>query len=348
MDSPQRTRGAARRLLDLAALSGVVAASALAVLALGEIATRILDRGGQIYDVEMFRYSRLLKRDAPPEAGLMHHWHIPGASALLQGVPVAINSKGLRDHEYDYEPRPGVTRILALGDSVTFGWGVKLEETYPKVLERLLNDGASQGSYEVLNGGVGNYTTTRIIALYEFELRKYKPSVVLFAFYLNNANDAPDSSFKFLFDTPLEFPVFLWSRLQAVSTRYGMGKSFDDFYRDLYSNGNPQFVRFRANLASFLRELRQDGKIVIVASVPDTRDLERPAYRFQFVTDELAAIAREQGVHFVDLFPALRGIPAAKILNTPEDRHPNAEGHRLMAQALYVYLLSIGIGQRGA
>src|SRR5262249_20912445 len=161
MDSPQRTRGAARRLLDLAALSVVVVSSALAALALGEFATRFLDRGGQIYDVEMFRYSRLLKRDAPPEAGLMHHWHIPGASALLQGVPVTINSKGLRDNEYDYEPRPGVTRILALGDSVTFGWGVRLEHTYPKVLERLLNHGASQGSYEVLNGGVGNYTTTR-------------------------------------------------------------------------------------------------------------------------------------------------------------------------------------------
>jgi lysophospholipase L1-like esterase len=336
-----------RRLVDAVEILGVILASALAVLALGEIATRVLDRGGRIYDVEMFRYSRLLKRDAPPDAAPMHHWHIPGASAVLQRVPVTINSKGLRDYEYDYTPRPGVTRILALGDSVTFGWGVSLEDTYPKVLERLLNDGDERDRYEVLNGGVGNYTTSRIIGLYHHELYKYDPAVVVFAFYLNNANDQPDSRWKFVFDTPLEFPVFLWSRLQSVSTRYGTSQGFDDFYRQLYSPDDPRFVRFRDQLGAFLRELRDAKKTVVVASVPDARDLQQPTYRFQFVTDQVAAIAREAGVHFVDLFPALQGMAPEAVLNSAEDRHPNAEGHRRMAQMLYEYLRSIGIGTNG-
>ncbi len=348
MTPPRPKRGVARRLLEFVELVAVVLVAALAVIALGEIATRVLDRNGQLYDVEMFRYSRLLKRDAPPEAAAMHHWHIPGASAVLQGVPVAINSQGLRDRESEYAPRPGVTRILALGDSVTFGWGVKLEDTYPKVIERLLNGADERDRYEVLNCGVGNYTTTRIIGLYNWELYKYQPSVVLFAFYLNNANDAPDSRLKFLFDTPLEFPVFLWSRLQAVTTRAGLSRGFDEFYRGLYAEESPQFVRFRASLSNFLRELREEGKTVVVASVPDARNLAQPTYRFQFVTDRVAAIARAQGAHFVDLFPALQGIPADQILNTPEDRHPNADGHRRMAEALYKHLLSIGIGQEGA
>jgi lysophospholipase L1-like esterase len=237
---------------------------------------------------------------------------------------------------------------LALGDSVTFGWGVALQDTYPKVLERLLNGGPNRDRYEVLNGGVGNYTTSRIIGFYDYELHKYQPSVVLFAFYLNNANDTPDSKWKFLFDTPLEFPVFLWSRLQAVSARYGMSQSFDDFYRDLYSDDNPRYARFRANLSAFLRGLLEQRKIVVVASVPDMRDLQRPTYRFQFVTDRLAEIARDAGAHFVDLYPAVAGIPAERILNTPEDRHPNAEGHRRMAQALFALLQSIGVAGSGA
>jgi lysophospholipase L1-like esterase len=336
-----------RRLVDAVGILGVILASALAVAALGEIATRFLDRDGRIYDVEMFRYSRLLKRDAPPDAAAMHHWHIPGAAAVLQRVPVAINSRGLRDYEYDYTPPPGVTRILALGDSVTFGWGVPLEDTYPKVLERLLNGGERRGRYEVLNGGVGNYTTSRIIGLYHHELAKYDPAVVVFAFYLNNANDQPDSRWKFLFDTPLEFPVFLWSRLQSVSTRYGASQGFDDYYHDLYSSTDPRFVRFRDNLGGFLRELRDAKKTVVVASVPDARDLRQATYRFQFVTDQVSAIARDAGAHFVDLFPALHGMAPETVLNTPEDRHPNAEGHRRMAQALYQYLRSIGIGTNG-
>lgn len=172
--------------------------------------------------------------------------------------------------------------------------------------------------------------------------------MVLFAFYLNDANDAPDSRLEFLFDTPLEFPVLLWSRLQAVTTRYGVSKGLDDFYRDLYADQSPQFARFHASLANFLARLREEGKIVVVASVPDARDLVQPTYRFQFVTDRVAAIAREQGAHFVDLFPALQGIPADEILNMPEDRHPNAGGHHRMAQALYEYLQSIGVGRNGA
>ncbi len=344
MAEPGKSAGGARRIVDLAELVGIVLASALAVLVLGEIATRVLDRDGRLYDVEMFRYSRALKRDAPAEASAMHHWHIPGASAVLQRVPVAINSKGLRDHEYDYAVPPGVTRILVLGDSVTFGWGVPLDETYPKVLERLLNDGAATGKFQVLNGGVGNYTTSRIIGLYDYELHKYDPSVVIFAFYLNNANDTPDSGLRFLFDTPLEFPVFLWSRLQGVTARAGLSESFDDFYRRLYSPNDPSFLRFRDNLSQFLARLREAGKTVIVVSVPDGRDLQRPTYRFQFVTDQVAAIAAASQVKFVDLFPALQGMAPGDVMNSPEDRHPNAEGHRRMGQALYDALRTIGIG----
>jgi lysophospholipase L1-like esterase len=50
---------------------------------------------------------------------------------------------------------PGTVRILGLGDSVTFGYGVRLEETFLKVLEQRLNAGDRSGArYEVVNAGV--------------------------------------------------------------------------------------------------------------------------------------------------------------------------------------------------
>src|ERR671931_300174 len=56
---------------------------------------------------------------------------IPGArSASYIGVPVSINSVGLRDdHEVTIPKPPGLVRVLGVGDSVTFGYGVRLEET---------------------------------------------------------------------------------------------------------------------------------------------------------------------------------------------------------------------------
>jgi lysophospholipase L1-like esterase len=324
--------------------SGAAAvAGALAVaLAVGELGTRLLDRDGHVYDVEMFRYARELKRDAPADAPAMHHWHVPGAHAVLQGVPVRINSRGLRDREFAYAVPPGVTRILVLGDSITFGWGVPIEDSYPKVLERLLN-ADEPGRYQVLNGGVGNYTTSRIIALYRYELHKYGAQVVVFSFYLNNANETPDSRLQFLFDTPLEFPVFLWSRLQRVASRYGVGPDFDEYYRQLYREGTPSYERFKGELLGFLEELEAQGRKVVVVSIPDVRHLTEPRYRYAGITERVRAVAAQAGAPFLDLYPSVRGLPAAKIVNSPEDRHPNAEGHRRFARALAGFLKGLGV-----
>jgi lysophospholipase L1-like esterase len=322
---------------------GVVLGALVLFLGLGEAATRVLNRAGLMYDVEMFKYSRALKRDAPPEAPDMHHWHVPNASAVLQGVTVTTNSKGLRDHEHAYEIAPGVTRVLVLGDSITLGWGIPMEDSYPKVLERQLNGGAPNGAYEVVNAGVGNYTTSRIIGLYRHELHKYAAPVVVFSFFINNANDQPDSRVRFLFETPLQFPVFLWSRAQRVTTRYNVGKGFDAYYADLYSDGNPMYQRFRDNLGSFLKELRAAGKRVVLVSLPDVLHLQEPSYRYQAINDKVFAIAREADVPTLDLFPSVKGMAPQEIMNTPEDRHPNSEGHRRMGQALYDFLKSLGV-----
>src|SRR5260370_1025014 len=70
------------------------------------------------------------------------------------GVPVAINSLGLRGDEVSVPKPPRTIRIVAVGDSITFGYGIPVEDTYAKILERCLNQGVFGGArYEVLNGG---------------------------------------------------------------------------------------------------------------------------------------------------------------------------------------------------
>jgi hypothetical protein len=50
--------------------------------------------------------------------------------------PVKINSKGLRNPETPYEKPEGVYRIVALGDSWTFGFRMNEPDAYPRQLER--------------------------------------------------------------------------------------------------------------------------------------------------------------------------------------------------------------------
>jgi lysophospholipase L1-like esterase len=80
--------------------------------------------------------------------------NIPHGQAKFIGVPVAINSYGLRGGEISVPKPPGTVRILVVGDSVTFGYGIPVENTYVKVFEKLLNENATgKTQYEVLNGG---------------------------------------------------------------------------------------------------------------------------------------------------------------------------------------------------
>ena len=64
---------------------------------------------------------------------------------------VTRNSHGLRDKEYSYNKPDEIYRILVLGDSQTFGHGIKrLEDTWHKKLEVLLNKGFSNQKFEVI------------------------------------------------------------------------------------------------------------------------------------------------------------------------------------------------------
>lgn len=98
-------------------------------------------------------------------------------------VMVKTNSLGLRDGEV---VENGRKKVLILGDSFTFGYGVENNETYAEVLEKKLN-----GSVDVINAGYasGYSTDTEYVYLKNHGL-KLKPDVVILGFFIGN--DAAD------------------------------------------------------------------------------------------------------------------------------------------------------------
>lgn len=63
-----------------------------------------------------------------------------------------LNSRGYRNKEFSIRKGRDTRRILILGDSMTFGWGVPDENTYPAVLENILNSEKGK-RWEVINAG---------------------------------------------------------------------------------------------------------------------------------------------------------------------------------------------------
>jgi hypothetical protein len=87
---------------------------------------------------------------------------------------LSSDSAGFRGaREYSRERAPGAPRIVALGDSYTFGDEVSDSETFAAVLERELPSG------EVLNLGMSGYGHDQMLLAYEQTGERYRPDVVL-------------------------------------------------------------------------------------------------------------------------------------------------------------------------
>ncbi len=116
-----------------------------------------------------------------PELGWHHRPNQEGSFQTEQfRVHVSINSRGLRDRDYPYEKPPGVRRVVAIGDSFLWGFGVEQDEILTERLERSLP------ALQVINGGVSGYSTDQALLWLRREGLRYSPAVVV---YVLSGND---------------------------------------------------------------------------------------------------------------------------------------------------------------
>lgn len=113
----------------------------------------------------------------------------PNRCQLFDGYAVRIpptricgNAAGFRDYNYTVEKPSGVFRVVMLGDSFVFGWGVELEDTLPKKLEDILNEGKTSYSYQVLNFGFPGLGTEEEVEMLKLRAVRYDPDMVIILF----------------------------------------------------------------------------------------------------------------------------------------------------------------------
>jgi hypothetical protein len=105
-------------------------------------------------------------------------------------VRVATNADGLRGPGLPSAKAPGTRRLLALGDSFTFGAAVEQEEAWPWRLQELLNRSCPGRRYEVVNAGMSGYGTGQARLLYSSLEQRLRPDVAILG--LSVVNDLLD------------------------------------------------------------------------------------------------------------------------------------------------------------
>ncbi len=135
-------------------------------------------------------YDSVVKFDPRREGGHL----LPNLNMLVKGArfdkPVRFitNSKGFRsDHEYTYEPLPGIFRILLLGDSFVDGYRTDQEDTIGRNLEKFLGGKLGATHYRAIEVLIaGNNNPANAWYYYQEHGHKYKPNLVILGVTLGN------------------------------------------------------------------------------------------------------------------------------------------------------------------
>lgn len=145
-----------------------------------EISARLLYRE----DRELYKILNLLE----PDRELF--WKLrPRLNVSFQGAVTVTNQLGLREKTINPVKKPGTLRILCLGASPTFGWGVAEEYRYSNVLEQLLRHSPlAGGNVEVINAGIIGYSSYQGAGLLKKLLPVLKPDIVTIPFVVNDVD----------------------------------------------------------------------------------------------------------------------------------------------------------------
>lgn len=280
-------------------------------------------------------------------------------------VPVKINSFGFRDVEHPKTNHNRTIRILGLGDSFTFGWGVPLEKTYLKQLEKNVQQATGRPAESINTGVPGWGLNQYYICLKEFGLQ-FNPDIVVVGYWPDDLSGPPvdklepvpnsqwqtDGQIK-MRGGPLQhsrvfnFFTYLADQIKYQNRSKRLAHLHDDQARRAEWSKSPHFLVtdpgenittqrsefLKAHLSRINVLAAGNGASLIVLFIPDYSQLFHP--EFQHINRVLDATARELGIPLLDMTPIYEATERSHPnYFWPLDGHTNVVGHQAIAEAL--------------
>lgn len=270
---------------------------------------------------------------------------------------VRTNSLGLRDREYDLTDE-SAKRVLLVGDSFTFGYGLNREDIFDAKLERKLRETGEK--YFVINAGVNDWGTLQEVVYARDHFELFSPDVIVLTFCGND----PEGDRRYLAQVRQDFQGYfyfpgkaflrrqshlyrllrsqVWALEQRLDEPEGAGQRAEAVHVDPQTGYRIPNEAWRATLAT-LRDFHRDflefnaeGVLLIQATAPwDER-----------IRARLSSIANGENLVYVDLADEARELsPSERRL--PYDAHWSERMHSISAERLFETITELSPVRRG-
>lgn len=289
----------------------------------------------------------------------------PNFKGNFSGTTVILNSQGQRDKEHSLKKEANTYRILCVGDSMVFGYGVAQDEPFPAQLQGILS-GDKEINYEVINAAVPGHNTYQERVYLERVGIKYNPDLVIVGICMNDITGgmAALSMLGTLIDvkggyyTYEDMPTF--SKLQYFLIRHSYFfqyclLKFRVFLEkckpkdlDLTNGYSEDSLRYYSGLASpeakkregifkkellKIKDLTKDIKLLLIIFPNDIQldndNLKKPQKM-------LADFFNKNNISYIDFLSIFKKYPKRELF--VDIGHPSKFGHKLVAEEIFNYI----------
>lgn len=217
-----------------------------------------------------------------------------------------------RNYWASHRKPPGIYRIMCLGDSMTYGQGVAVDQTVPAQLELNLNKAVWNHQVEVLNQGISGGAIYDVWANYLSHGKYFDPDLLVLILCDNDAQFFPSPKGKYKEHVRLN-----WSK--------------DGPYYDY-------FVMMLQNISSYVKKHNLPLVLAFYFIYPqDFREI------VENIRDILGTACLEMDIDFIDLSMVFErehdGSFNESMMVSPGDGHPSALAHSFAAGALARHIL---------
>lgn len=267
----------------------------------------------------------------------------PDISGKFQGQTITINSDGFRGSVVSKSKGPEAFRIIGLGDSVMFGWGVADSEPYLEKLPQVLADRGVGGRIEVINSAVPGYNTVMEVAAFKEKLLDYSPDLLIYDYVPNDLNlpsfirkKAPYFTLEYSFllrhlksrlrhepvtDMRLDHPPEDVRNQDFLTNPAGIPSQYADLL------GFPAFQEAIDELLSLKQEYGYEFMVLVHADIP------KPVQDF-LIGRKVIIVNGFMTAHEYLKRNNINGYLGSPLTLSEKDFHPSALYHQMLAEVL--------------